>query len=99
MGVARFSKPGAHRLREWPLRLAYVLDPKRRSLWHALCKSTRAAFDPQSFERIVMKIVAALTLAGLMAVLTGCNTVEGAGKDVKATGAAVERAADKAKPN
>ncbi|MFO1302799.1 MAG: entericidin A/B family lipoprotein [Burkholderiales bacterium] len=46
-----------------------------------------------------MKIVAALTLAGLMAVLTGCNTVEGAGKDVKATGAAVERAADKAKPN
>ncbi len=30
--------------------------------------------------------------------LTACNTVEGAGKDVKATGAAVEKAADDAKP-
>jgi len=34
-----------------------------------------------------------------MGMLAGCNTVEGAGKDVKAGGAAVERAADKAKPN
>jgi predicted small secreted protein len=30
--------------------------------------------------------------------LTACNTVEGAGKDVKATGHAVEKAADDAKP-
>ena len=30
--------------------------------------------------------------------LSACNTVEGAGKDVKATGAAVEKAADEAKP-
>ena len=30
--------------------------------------------------------------------LTACNTVEGVGKDVKATGQAVERAADEAKP-
>ena len=37
--------------------------------------------------------------AAMMGMLAGCNTVEGAGKDVKATGAAVERAADKAKPN
>ena len=30
--------------------------------------------------------------------LTACNTVAGAGKDVKATGQAVEKAADDAKP-
>ena len=46
-----------------------------------------------------MKIAAAVLLAALMGMLSGCNTVEGAGKDVKAGGAAVERAADKAKPN
>jgi predicted small secreted protein len=39
---------------------------------------------------------AALVAAALM--LAGCNTIEGAGKDVKATGSAVEKAADKAKP-
>lgn len=29
--------------------------------------------------------------------LSACNTIEGAGKDVKATGSAVEKAADDAK--
>ncbi len=43
-------------------------------------------------------LLIALLGAGVVFV-AGCNTVEGAGKDVKATGAAVERAADKAKPN
>lgn len=46
-----------------------------------------------------MKTLATLALIAFMGALAGCNTVEGAGKDVKATGAAVERAADKAKPN
>ena len=46
-----------------------------------------------------MKALAAVLLATMMGLLAGCNTVEGAGKDVKATGAAVEHAADKAKPN
>ena len=46
-----------------------------------------------------MKIIATAMLAAMLAMLAGCNTVEGAGRDVKATGAAVERAADKAKPN
>ncbi len=45
-----------------------------------------------------MKIVMATALAAMLFALAGCNTVEGAGKDVKATGAAVEKAADKAKP-
>ena len=40
-----------------------------------------------------------MLLAGVFALmLSACNTVEGAGKDVKATGSAVEKAADNAKP-
>ena len=40
-----------------------------------------------------------IALASLsMFSLTGCNTVEGAGKDVKATGQAVENVAKDAKP-
>lgn len=46
-----------------------------------------------------MKIFTTLLAIVSLAVLAGCNTVEGAGKDVKATGAAVEKAADKSKPN
>ena len=41
------------------------------------------------------------TLLGVFALsvsLSACNTVEGAGKDVKAAGTAVERAADDSKP-
>jgi predicted small secreted protein len=43
-----------------------------------------------------MKTLTLLLLAAML-LLSGCNTVEGAGKDVKATGQAVEKAADKAK--
>jgi len=45
-----------------------------------------------------MKTISLFLAISLLAVLTGCNTVEGAGKDVKATGAAVEKAADNSKP-
>ena len=34
----------------------------------------------------------------LAAVVGGCNTVEGMGKDVKAAGGAIEKAAEKTKP-
>jgi len=44
-----------------------------------------------------MKIVALLALVGFALAVAGCNTVEGAGKDVKAAGGAVEKAAEKAK--
>jgi predicted small secreted protein len=46
-----------------------------------------------------MKTFVAALLAGMVVLVSGCNTVEGAGKDVKASGQAIERAADKAKPN
>ena len=40
-----------------------------------------------------------LLVAGLLrAALAGCNTIEGVGKDVKAAGGAIEKAADKSKP-
>ena len=44
------------------------------------------------------KIVALLALAGFALAALGCNTVEGVGKDVKATGNAIEKAADKNRP-
>jgi predicted small secreted protein len=43
------------------------------------------------------RIAALLALAGMVLLVAGCNTIEGAGKDVKATGSAIERAADRAK--
>ncbi len=47
----------------------------------------------------MLKQIAALAaLAGLAFVVAGCNTIEGAGKDVKATGQAIEKAAGSAKP-
>lgn len=39
------------------------------------------------------KIIAAVLLSGAL-VLSACNTVEGAGKDVQSAGKAVENAAD-----
>ena len=44
---------------------------------------------------MIAKIAALLALIGLVA---GCNTIEGMGKDVKAAGGAIEKAADKTKP-
>ena len=38
-----------------------------------------------------------LALAAVFAVLAGCNTIEGAGKDIKKGGEVIEKAADKAK--
>ncbi|TMG85388.1 MAG: entericidin A/B family lipoprotein [Betaproteobacteria bacterium] len=43
------------------------------------------------------KIVALLLLIGFAVGIAGCNTVEGMGKDVKAGGQAIEKAADKNK--
>jgi predicted small secreted protein len=46
----------------------------------------------------MMKERVALLVLGAFGVgLAACNTVEGAGQDVKAAGSAVEKAADKAK--
>jgi len=43
------------------------------------------------------KLILALALSCLGLTATGCNTIEGAGKDVKAAGGAVEKAASKSK--
>jgi predicted small secreted protein len=44
------------------------------------------------------KLVALIALLGFVAGAVGCNTIEGMGKDVKAAGGAVEKAAEKTKP-
>ncbi|HEX8010142.1 MAG TPA: entericidin A/B family lipoprotein [Casimicrobiaceae bacterium] len=46
---------------------------------------------------MIKKIVALLSLAGLAVAVSGCNTVEGVGKDVKAGGQAIEKAGQKNK--
>ena len=45
-----------------------------------------------------MKALLVILLGMSVLSLTACNTVAGAGKDVKATGQAVEKAAEDAKP-
>jgi entericidin A len=47
---------------------------------------------------MVKKLVLLLTLAGLGFAVAGCNTIEGAGKDIKAAGGAIEKSAEKTKP-
>ena len=44
------------------------------------------------------RIAALLALAGMVLLVAGCNTIEGAGRDVKAAGSAIEKAADRTKP-
>ena len=44
------------------------------------------------------KLVLLLTAAGIALAVTGCNTIEGAGKDIKAAGGAIEKSAEKTKP-
>jgi predicted small secreted protein len=44
------------------------------------------------------RLSALLALAGVFFVATGCNTIEGAGKDIKAAGGAIEKTAEKTKP-
>ena len=46
---------------------------------------------------MLKKLAALAVMAGFVLGLAACNTVEGAGKDVKAAGQGVEKAADKAK--
>jgi predicted small secreted protein len=47
---------------------------------------------------MLMKLAALLALAGLSVAVAGCNTIEGAGKDIKAAGGAIEKTAEKTKP-
>jgi entericidin B len=44
------------------------------------------------------RLIAIILAAALASLLAACNTVEGAGEDVSATGHAISKAADKSKP-
>ena len=41
-------------------------------------------------NKIVTLLLAALFMAGLFGTIAGCNTVEGAGKDIQAGGTAIK---------
>jgi len=49
-------------------------------------------------DNMLVKFAGLLTMVGFAFACAGCNTIEGVGKDVKATGQAIENTADKAKP-
>jgi entericidin B len=56
------------------------------------------SFESLTKEKIMLnKFAVLIMLAGFAVGLAGCNTVEGAGKDIKAGGEKIEKAADKAK--
>jgi predicted small secreted protein len=46
---------------------------------------------------MLRKFAALLALAAIAAAATACNTIEGAGKDIKAAGGAIEKSASKTK--
>ncbi|MBC7698646.1 MAG: entericidin A/B family lipoprotein [Bacteroidia bacterium] len=49
------------------------------------------------FKKAFVSLLATLFMAGVMATLTGCNTVEGAGKDIEKGGAAIKNEANEKK--
>jgi predicted small secreted protein len=44
------------------------------------------------------QLVTLAVVVGVAVVAAGCNTIEGAGKDIKAAGSGIEKAASKTKP-
>ena len=46
---------------------------------------------------MLKRVIALIAIAGVALGIAACNTIEGAGKDVKAAGGAVEKAATGAK--
>jgi predicted small secreted protein len=42
------------------------------------------------FKRLIATALAALYLVGTLAILGGCNTIEGAGRDIEKGGAAIK---------
>ena len=53
--------------------------------------------DSYEKEKQMTRLVAMLSVIVVAMLITACNTVEGVGKDVKATGDAIEKAAQKSK--
>lgn len=85
-----------------------VTDAEGFLSWHADCIRQRAAFSQparassSTTKGDIMKRLIALALAATFALpsfalLTGCNTVEGAGKDIQAGGAKIKNEAQENK--
>jgi predicted small secreted protein len=56
----------------------------------SVCGNPAPSFGNGKSTEIKMKAIIAMTVAGFFLFLGGCNTMEGAGKDVKAGGQKVE---------
>ena len=49
------------------------------------------------FKQILVMLLTMLSIAGATAAFTGCNTIEGAGKDVQQVGGAIKNEANEHK--
>jgi predicted small secreted protein len=100
----RIAAGFAAALHDAPRRFAEGFEREGNFPWHARCMAPvrpnpcAARASPPLYERGIMKRLIALALAATFALpsfalLTGCNTVEGAGKDIQAGGSKIKEEA------
>jgi predicted small secreted protein len=75
------------------------IEPAPRAMMHVDGAGTFFRVDPKRsthswritmFKKIFVSLFASLFLLGTLAAMSGCNTVEGAGKDIEKGGKAVK---------
>jgi predicted small secreted protein len=71
--------------------------------WHGACEGQGVTpvhdrLFPTLKETSMIRLIAIILAAALASLLAACNTVEGAGKDVSASGHAISKAAEKSEP-
>jgi entericidin B len=81
-----------------------VVDSLRHGRWHAACNDlSQGALRGvpghvgQSTEGNIMKRMIALTLAAAYVFIAGCNTIQGAGKDIERGGEKIQSEAQEHK--
>ncbi|HEX7972300.1 MAG TPA: entericidin A/B family lipoprotein [Thiobacillus sp.] len=79
-------------------------NDENHSLMHGLYWFLKTAFPPNllsggfiMFTRVLATLLTMLSIAGATAILAGCNTVEGAGKDIQQAGGAIKDEANEHK--
>jgi predicted small secreted protein len=87
------------------VKLSQVVDSPRHDCWHDACnrdiawRATRRAWSCRSINErgFIMKRMIALALATAYIFISGCNTIQGAGKDIERGGEKIQSEAQEAK--
>jgi predicted small secreted protein len=74
--------------------IGFAPTSRQRSVRHADCEVHQVSASPITEATMYIKI---FTAALLLAFTAGCNTMEGAGKDIQKTGQSIEQSAQKHK--